>query len=351
MDLLTTKVVVAVLLGVSAVIVGFIPLLLARRCNFGSGQRGGVVFSCLNLFGAGVIITTALTNMLPEVNVFLQHNYRQGEISNTGLPLAEIWMLCGFFLIFLIEELTHLLVSRCQQGSVKTTAEHHLDERSSMLGHGHSHLPANLGDQESLKASISGFLVVLAISFHELFEGIAIGLAGSTKTVWLYFIAVASHKYVLAFCIALQLVTSGVRPCISIFYISVFSFANTLGAFVGILLAEWVKSEEETQTLVVTVLQGIAAGSLLFVGFLEILEKERQKGTNGLIQITFLGLGFACMLGLEFIELGVVDPDALIGWANETETLFLPCRLEENDLAGRILPLNLTCADGHLLIL
>jgi hypothetical protein len=30
----------------------------------------------------------------------------------------------------------------------------------------------------------------------------------------LYFIAVASHKYVLAFCIALQLVTSGVKPCI-----------------------------------------------------------------------------------------------------------------------------------------
>ena len=34
------------------------------------------------------------------------------------------------------------------------------------------------------------------------------------RTVWLYFIAVASHKYVLAFCIAMQLVTSGVRPCI-----------------------------------------------------------------------------------------------------------------------------------------
>jgi hypothetical protein len=33
---------------------------------------------------------------------------------------------------------------------------------------------------------------------------------------------------------------------------------------------QWVKSEEETQTLVVTVLQGIAAGSLLFVGFLEV---------------------------------------------------------------------------------
>jgi|688.fasta_scaffold759659_1 hypothetical protein len=33
----------------------------------------------------------------------------------------------------------------------KTTGEEHVDERSSMLGHGHSHLPANLGEQDSLK--------------------------------------------------------------------------------------------------------------------------------------------------------------------------------------------------------
>ena len=35
--------------------------------------------------------------------------------------------------------------------SAKTTGEGHVDERSSMLGHGHSHLPANLGEQDSLK--------------------------------------------------------------------------------------------------------------------------------------------------------------------------------------------------------
>jgi hypothetical protein len=76
MDLLTTKCVVAVLLGVSAVVVGLVPLLIARyqqkchasrlkkvlistysvcrRCNIGSGQGGGKVISCLNLFGAGI---------------------------------------------------------------------------------------------------------------------------------------------------------------------------------------------------------------------------------------------------------------------------------------------------------
>jgi len=85
MDLLTTKCVVAVLLGVSAVVVGLVPLLIARyqqkchasrlkkvlistysirrRCNIGSGQGGGKVISCLNLFGAGKkYITHGLKN-------------------------------------------------------------------------------------------------------------------------------------------------------------------------------------------------------------------------------------------------------------------------------------------------
>jgi hypothetical protein len=46
--------------------------------------------------------------------------------------------------------------------SAKTTGEEHMDERSSMLGHGHSHLPANLGEQDSLKVLIKKdfFLVI-----------------------------------------------------------------------------------------------------------------------------------------------------------------------------------------------
>ena len=48
------------------------------------------------------------------------------------------------------------------------------------------------------------------------------------------------------------------------------------------------RSEAETQTVVVTVLQGLATGTLLYVVFFEVIEKERQKGTSGLLQITFI---------------------------------------------------------------
>ena len=60
-----------------------------------------------------------------------------------------------------------------------------------------------------------------------------------------------------------------------------------MGAGIGILLSETVKSEAETQTVVVTVLQGLATGTLLYVVFFEVIEKERQKGTSGMIQVRF----------------------------------------------------------------
>ena len=46
------------------------------------------------------------------------------------------------------------------------------------------------------------------------------------------------------------------------------------------------QSGEETQTVAVTVLQGLATGTLLYVVFFEVIEKERLKGTSGMVQVS-----------------------------------------------------------------
>ena len=120
MNLLTTKIVTMSILGLVSLLVGFIPMVVAKKVNLTKGSRGGMVVSCLSCFGGGVILTTALTHMLPEVssgiswisiltflfqvNLFLQYNIDHGQIADTGMPLAEIWVLCGFFMIYFIEE-------------------------------------------------------------------------------------------------------------------------------------------------------------------------------------------------------------------------------------------------------
>ena len=86
-----------------------------------------------------------------------------------------------------------------------------------------------------------------------------------------------------------------VRACLCVVYVSTFALISPLGAGIGIALSESVTSESSIQTNVVTVLQGLATGTLLYVVFFEVIEKERLKGTNGLLQVgtaTWLALAF-----------------------------------------------------------
>ena len=63
--------------------------------------------------------------------------------------------------------------------------------------------------RSSFEATSRGFLIILALSFHAIFEGIALGINETESAVWYLFIAIASHKFVIAFCVGMQFVSSG----------------------------------------------------------------------------------------------------------------------------------------------
>ena len=158
--------------------------------DLSDGSKGGFVVSCLSCFGGGVILTTALTHMLPEVNLFLQYNIQQGQLIDRvrvnsqsflkilkmefqGWPLAEIWVLCGFFMVYFVEEVgkieqnrskspgaqstkdpvqvTHILMRRCNATSKHEKPEKGVVEGNMMLesGHGHSHALPQAGTGDS----------------------------------------------------------------------------------------------------------------------------------------------------------------------------------------------------------
>lgn len=311
MNVLWTKIVSMSVLASVSLIVGFIPMLLVKKVDLSENSRGGFIVSCLSCFGGGVILTTALTHMLPEVNLLLKNNIEQGQLKYTDWPLAEILVLCGFFMIYIIEEVTHALVKKFSPGiSPPCACRPDGCEDGSLLkkqGDEERQMFKKTGDSKQKptkvvsQAALRGFLVVLAISLHAVFEGIAMGLTDNTRSVWLLFLAISAHKYVIAFCISLQFAASGLPALLSIIYFSTFALISPIGAGIGILISETVKSEADTQTVAVTVLQGLATGTLLYVVFFEVIEKERFKGTSGLVQVSCSVLGFLCMLGLESV--------------------------------------------------
>ena len=66
---------------------------------------------------------------------------------------------------------------------------------------------------------------------------------------------------------------------------STFALISPVGVGIGIALSETATTEAAIQNSLVTLLQGLATGTLLYVVFFEVIEKERIKGTSGLVQV------------------------------------------------------------------
>lgn len=193
--------------------------------------------------------------------------------------LPELLMCIGFFIIYLIEELVHSYLHRHKHNldQIKKLKEANepvfgeaiirgKDARHSSIvsdeyrrrnsedcelpkltpnaravhetqhvesnAHAHTHLPLPHSEEEDfLVASLRGLLIVLALSIHELFEGLAVGLESSSGKVWYMFGAVAAHKYIISFCIGVELMVQRTKMWLAFVYIFTFSVVSAIGEF------------------------------------------------------------------------------------------------------------------------
>lgn len=189
-----------------------------------------------------------------------------------------------------------------------------------------SSLPAVVDDDhhhdinDLTTSSLRDFFTVLALSFHAVFEGLAVGLERDTQDVWTLFagikfllpiitciyvnimifyqIAVATHKYVISFCVGLELFQAETRLLIYSAYMLVFALMSPLGIGIGIVITS-TSSESTAYYISIAVLQALAGGTIIYVVVFEVLQRERSKSVSGLAQLFFVILGFCVMMSIE----------------------------------------------------
>jgi zinc transporter 1/2/3 len=164
------------------------------------------------------------------------------------------------------------------------------------------HLPTSEED-ESMAGTFRNLILIVAMSFHGVIEGMAIGLQSTEQNVWLFFLAVSLHECTILFCIGVELISSKTKVLRMITYILVVSLVCPIGIAIGIAVSETAFDKGSLErALVVGSLQGIAAGTLLYVTFFEIFAAEgrKLKGSKYLHILVAL-LGFAFMVFLQLI--------------------------------------------------
>lgn len=358
--IVVAKVVSMIVLSLAAFMLGVLPIKLAtwfgwkKRAdgNLHTSDKSDLILSLLLCFGGGALLCTTFLHMLPEMRENIADLQAEGKIAETNFHLPEVIMCCGFFTIYLVEGLVHFYVHGHSSSKGVSETDHAVhrsfsvkkcsintdgvesdredcqkesEDKSSLKVHHsctdgvtismteknghvqetftsdpkaviHHHMP-DFKNDDLLVTSVRGLIVVLALSVHELFEGLAIGLQTSTSYVWYMLAAVAAHKLVIGFCVGVELVNSKTKLVLMLVYMLTYSLVSPLGIGIGIALTEG-GDGGSTSDVPNAILKGLATGTLLYVVFFEILQKQHNSKESGLKQLLAVAVGFGLLFGI-----------------------------------------------------
>lgn len=154
----------------------------------------------------------------------------------------------------------------------------------------HSHEVSFHQDMSS-HSILRSLLLVFALSLHSIFEGLAIGLQTVTENVVKILLAVMIHKCIIAFTLGLNLTHSQLRRSNAYKGIVFFSLTSPIGIIIGLVVVDFVTGLPMMVTSVI--LQGLAAGTFLYVTFFEVLPHELNSNEDRMIKMGCLVLGFS----------------------------------------------------------
>ncbi len=197
--------------------------------------------------GAGFMMAVALLDMLPESLKFSPH----------WTPLL---VLAGYCITHLIE---HTITPHFHVGE-ETHAEEFL----------HRH---------------TGYSVLLGLSVHAIFDGVAIasGFVVSTWLGWLIFIAIFLHKIPVGFTVASVTLASGRSRTAAVLSASVLGISTLAGVLAISLIPSWVR-----------VGLPISAGVTMYVAATDLLPEVNREPGIRMALVFLLGVGIFLLIRL-----------------------------------------------------
>jgi len=151
-------------------------------------------------------------------------------------------------------------------------------------------------------SKVRAAILLLALSVHSVFEGLAVGLESTSVKVFQLFVALGVHKSVLAFSLGMSVVQSKMDIKQVFGSVLTFAAASPVGIAIGIVVSQ----EQSLVTLgISTVLQGLATGTFLYVTFFEILPMEFNCKKLRMPKVASLLFGFILMA----VVIGVTHDD------------------------------------------
>lgn len=235
---------------------------------------------------------------------------------STDYPLAETTMMLGFFLTVFVEQAvltfrkekpSFIDLETFNAGGSEAGSDSEYDtpfiappRGSSGVHQRHSHHHGHFSPSDLTRAGpLRLASLVLALSAHSVFEGLALGLQEDGAKLGSLFIGVAIHETLAAVALGVNVAKAGVPIRDAVKLGVTVSLMIPLGIGIGMGIET---AQNLAGSIISVVLQGLAAGTFLFITFFEILSRELEDKHDRLLKVLFLVVGYGILAGLIFIK-------------------------------------------------
>ncbi len=193
------------------------------------------------------------------------------------------------------------------RGLLSGHRQHHTaSEEDEEEDHGHHHTDLYL--DLSSHSVVRAIILLVALSLHSIFEGLAIGLQATRNDVIQISVALLLHKCLIAFSLGVNLVQSKLSMGTIVKGNLIFSIMSPVGIGIGIAIMDFT-ADSVTTTLVNGILQSFACGTFLYIVFFEILPHELNSVghyPNRMLKVLCLIVGYSTVALLLFLNPDIV---------------------------------------------
>ncbi|XP_059726771.1 zinc transporter ZIP1 isoform X2 [Haemorhous mexicanus] len=253
------------------------------------------VLSLVSCFSGGVFMGTFLLDLLPD---YLGSIAAALEGLRITFPLPEFILAMGFFLVLVLEQATLAQRELAEPPEESRALLPNGSSIQAVAPGGGPGVPAGSAVPGAPGALRAGALA-LALALHAVLEGLALGLREGDAAALRVLLALLLHKGAVAFGLSLELLRSRLRPPAVASCLVLLALMSPLGVGVGTALAA---GAGPRQRLCRAVLEGLAAGTFLFVTFLEILPQELGVPRNRIPKVILILAGFALVSAILFVK-------------------------------------------------
>ncbi|KAK8705926.1 hypothetical protein V6N13_049511 [Hibiscus sabdariffa] len=229
-------------------------------------------------FAGGVFLGTAMMHFLSDANETFE------DLTTKAYPFAFMLACAGYLLTMLADCVVSYVYGKQEQQSSRNNGDLELRgaEQSKTYPHGHDDPPVSNGTdtacaQSSSLTNASSFgdsvLLIIALCFHSVFEGIAIGVAETEADAWKALWTISLHKIFAAIAMGIALLRMiPDRPLFScIAYAFAFAISSPVGIAIGIVIDA--TTQGAVADWIFAISMGLACGVFIYVSINHLLSK------------------------------------------------------------------------------